>query len=219
MADDFSQKAGQIRQFAALPPDQLIDKLTALHPNIDKIAPNVAPHIHSAAINAIQFLNGKLPHAGNELLQDKDIQPSKAQKKAWLDLHETVNNPLSVLDHVENGTLTGHHLEAMQSVYPDLHQEMRQKIQEQLGQIKVKGQTLPYAKRQSISKFIGQPLDSTMTQPNMMAIMASAGGAQTPQTGAKGKPSKASGPELNQINKVNQLYQTPSQARQAQKKE
>src|ERR1700679_1627435 len=124
MKNDYDSKATQIRQLANMPPDQLVDHLTNAHPNISTVAPNIAPHIFSTATNAIQFLNSKLPSHGNELPEDQSPGPSPAAKTAWLDLHKTVSDPTTVLDHVKNGTLNSHHVEAMQAVYPDLHQEM-----------------------------------------------------------------------------------------------
>jgi hypothetical protein len=215
---DYLEKSGNIRQLASMPADQLIDHMTSIHPNISHTAPNIAPHIFSSASNAVQFLNNKLPNQGNELPGDQDAKPSIAQRNAWLDLHEAVNNPISVLDHVNQGTLNSHHLEALQTVYPDLYQEMSQKILENLGESKSKDQSLPYQKRLSISKFIGQPVDSTMTPESMLTILNSAGPNQGPNAQAQKSPKRASGTELKQINKVNDLYQTPEQTRQELKR-
>jgi len=215
MANDYDAKATQIRQLANMPPDQLVDHLTTAHPNISNVAPNIAPHVFSAATNAIQFLNSKLPSHGNELPQDISPGPSQQQKNKWLDYHETVNDPVSVLKHVKEGTLNNHHLEALQSVYPDLHQEMITKMTEHLGQMQSQDKRLPYAKRMAVSKFIGQPLDSTMTPQSVQAILSSASqnSGQSPQA-SKGTSRKASGKELDQINKVNQIYSTPLQQRE-----
>lgn len=212
--DEYSQKSGQIRNLASLTPDQAADHLAQTHNILDSVAPNIAPHIHSTAVNAITFLNSKLPTGGNELLQDKLPTPSRAQKMAWLDLHQAVSNPLSILEHVNNNTVNRGHLEALQTVYPDLHQEMIQKAQEHLGAMKMKGIQLPYGQRVALAKLTATPLDSTMTQPNMQAIINSSRSTQSTQQGAQ---NKASGAELNQINKVNQLSETPGQARQIQK--
>lgn len=207
MESDFKVKADHIRKMAAMPPEQFAETMSQMHPNLGQIAPNIAPHVHSTAINAVQFLNSKLPGEGNEMLQDTHNGLSSAQKSAWLDLHDTVNDPVSVLDKVKSGTLNNHHLEAMQSVYPDIHQEMISKMQAKLGEMRVKGQLVPYSQRAAISKFMGAPLDSTMTPQSMQAIIASANGntQQQAQSGAK----KASGAELSQINKVNNIYKTP----------
>lgn len=215
MENDYDTKATQIRQLATMPPDQLVDHLTNTHPQISQIAPNVAPHVFSAATSAIQYLNSKLPSHGNELPQDKAPGPSPMQKRNWLDLHEVVNDPVSILKQVEKGTLNSNHLNALQSVYPDLHQEMVSKITEHLGSLSAKEKQIPYTKRMAISKFIGQPLDSTMTPQSFQAILSSSAVQNTDSSAQnKSSPKKASGVQLNQLNKVNQLYETPLQQRQ-----
>jgi hypothetical protein len=219
MDNDYKEKAGQIRQLAALPADQLATHFSNLHNTLASAAPRLAPHIYGTATNAIHYLNSKLPNAGNELIQDKQLPPSDAQKNAWLDLHKTVDDPLSVLDHVNKGTIRSSHIDALKSVYPDLHQEMVQKTMEHLGGMKMKGQELPYSKRLAIGKLIGMPLDSTMTQQNMSAIMQAASQNTGPQAQANKSPKRASGVELDQIDKVAKLSQTPDQARQSQKPE
>lgn len=217
-SDGFNEKANNIRQLAALDPTQLSDHLSEIHPNIGLVAPNIAPHVNTAAVNAIAFLNAKLPSTGDELSQDHEPDPSQAQKQAWLELHDIVSDPLSVLNHAQNETLTSHHIEALQSVYPDLHQEMIEKAQEYLGKMRLENKQLPYARRLSIGKLIGQPLDSTMTSQGMQAIMAAnAGSGAQAQANQQKNPRKASGVELNQINKVNAIYDTAAQSRQLDK--
>ena len=213
--DEYEEKSGQIRQLAAMSPDQFTDHLAALHPHIDQVAPNIAPHVFSTAANSVAFLNSKLPHRGDELLQNRAIEPSEAQKNAWLDLHAVINDPISVLDKVKDFTLNRHHLEIMQSIYPDLHQEMASKMREELGALKMSGGSLPYEKKLMMSKFLGEPIDATFNNQNMQAIIHSASLNTGPEAQASQRGhSKTSGSALTQINKVNQLYQTPLQALQ-----
>ncbi len=216
---DFETKSSQIRQLASMPQDKLIDYLTRVHENSQAVAPNIVPHIHSVAANAIGFLASKLPSSGGEMLQDMPSNPSPAEKRAWLDMHDTVNDPISVLDKVNKGVANPHHIEALQTVYPDLHAEMINKVNEHLGQLKMDGNTLPYNKRVALGLLTGQPIDSTMTPQSMQSIMMSSANQTQTQGQPQQKQKKASGVELDQLNKVNQLDQTPLQARSADKKE
>ena len=216
--NEYQTKSNQIRQLAALPPEKLADHLSNLHNALDGIAPEIAPHVYSTAGNAISFLNNKLPFAGNELPQDSLPEPSRAQKEAWLNLHDAISDPIGILDHVNKGTLTSHHLEALHNVYPDLHQEMSQKIVEKLGDLNLKNRKIPYSKRISLTKFLGVPIDSTLTPESMQAIIKSASPNTGPAAQEVQKPKKASGTELGQIQKVTDLYKTPDQARETPKK-
>jgi hypothetical protein len=214
--DDYEDKSQNIRNLAALPPNELAEYLSELHPNIGTVAPNITPHIFATAANSIAYLNSKLPNAGNELPQDKFMPPSKAQKNAWFDIYETVNNPLSVLKHVKNNTLNRHHVEALQAVYPDLHKEMTSKIAQELGEAKMKGKLIPYQRRLSISRLTGIPVDSTMTVPNMQAIIKSASVNTGPEATSPARRGNT-GTAISQINKVNDIYPTELQSRELQK--
>lgn len=214
--DEYDNKSDQIRHLASLPFEKLTDHLSETHPNIDQVAPGIAPHIHATAIRAVQFLNSKLPGMGNELMQDQLLRPSEAQRRYWLDLHETVNNPLSILEKANLGTMGKQHLDAVQTVYPALHQEMVNKMTENLGAMKMKGERLPYEKRLMVSQFIGQPLDSTMTVQSMQAIRQAAS-VNTGEHAQANDRAKASGPEITQINKVNKIYATKAQQGQLPK--
>jgi hypothetical protein len=212
-SNEYAEKSGAIRQLAGMPAGELVDHLSETHNNLSNSAPNLAPHIYSTATNAVQFLNSKLPPGGNYLPQDSKVLPSQAVKSAWLDLHNVVSDPVSVLEHVNQGTFNSHHLEALTTVYPDLHKEMSARILEEVG----KGEVIPYQKRISVSKFLGLPLDSTLTPQSMQAIISSAAPKQVPQA-AQGAPKKASGVTLNQINKTSKIYPTNVQERQLSEK-
>lgn len=217
--EDYLEKSGQIRELAALPPEELTQHLSNTHNTLDAIAPTLATHVYSSAANAIHFLNSKLPNMGNELIQDKLPTPSRAQQEMWLNLHSLVDNPLSVLEHVNNGTVNNHHIEALQTVFPELHQEMIQKSIEELGKLKMNKTQLPYYKRVAISKFIGQPLDSTLTPQGMQSIIKAAGPNQGPEAQqAQGGPKRESQGALREVDQANQLDPTNLQARQIQKR-
>jgi len=212
MDEDYDTKADQIRQLAGTDPAQLSEHLTNMHNTLDSAVPNIAPHVYATAANAISFLSQKLPKNGDNMIQEQLPSISKAQKNQWLNLHKIVNDPLTIMTHVENGTLNKHHLEAIKAVYPDIYKEMSLKMMEHLGQLKQKKEQLKYKRRISIAKFLGSPLDATMTQAHMQAILTSAG----PNTGeaaqASGKgPKKASNAAVSQVNKVNQIYPTATQ--------
>jgi hypothetical protein len=218
MSDEYQSKSLNIRRLASIPPDQLIDHLSAAYGPVGDAAPGIVPHMHSSAINAIQFLNSKLPSVGNELIGDSEELPARAKRQDWLDLHNTVTDPTSILDHVKNGTLNQHHVEAISSVYPDLHQEIVQKLGEGMGSAKMSGTAIPYKRKQSIGLLMGAPMDSTMTPQARQSIIY-ANRPNSTQAQKANQPNKASGVELKQVNSVNKLYQTPLEARAADKKD
>ena len=212
MEQDYLEKSGQIRQLASMPVDAFAKHLSDLHNTLDVAAPNLAPQIYATASNAVQYLNNKLPKGSQELPQDPAVSTSKAQQRNWLELHNLVNNPVKILDKINDGSLTNGQIDAIKSVYPDLHQEMSQKLIERLGKAKNDGQRLPYSKRIAISKFIGQPVDSTLSQQQMQAVIQSAAPRNPQQGNGSGKAKTANW--LSEADKVTKLYETPVEARE-----
>lgn len=208
----FDKKAAKIRELAGMPVEQFADHLAKTHSGLEEVAPNIAPHVHAAATDAVGYLNSKLPFVGNEMPQDAIRRISPAEKRRWLDIHEAINDPVSVLDKVANHTVRSHQVDALRAVYPDLHQDMVSQLHEQLGNLKFKDKRLPYARRLAIQKFIGQPIDSSMTPQAMQSIIRSNANQAAPesQAGAAGKTGQS---QLSQINKVTGLYYTPDQKR------
>ena len=113
---------------------------------------------------AVQFLYEKLPKNPLEdlslTLPVSPSTPNPAEVAKFMRYEEIVNNPLGVLDHIANGTLTSEHRETMVSVYPELYKEMQEKILEGLAQGKP-NMSLP--QKIQLSIFMGKPVDPTMT--------------------------------------------------------
>jgi hypothetical protein len=218
MDDDYESKSDQIRDLSSLPDDDLIDHLSNAHGSLAAAAPGLLPHIQNTAFRAIKFLGSKLPPPGTPLLEDQDPITSPFQKKSFLDYHKIVNDPVSVLDHVKDGTLNSRHLEALSSVYPDLHDEMKKQMTEGLIDSKAKDKMIPYGLRKSISAFMGQPLDSTLTPASAQTILHANAGAIAQTQQKQGRPEKQSSATLKQINQVTELTATDSQRREMDKR-
>lgn len=212
--EDYQSKADQISQLSALPPDQLVNHFSSAYSNVQNAAPNIAIHLQSTAARAMQFLQSKLPPKSDSLIEDRKSEPSETQKRQFLQYHETLNDPISVLDHVKNNTLTQNHLDALEAVYPDLHQEMKKKMLDKLIETKSEGKSLNYKARNSVSQFLGQPLDSTQTQPMMASIIA-ANAPKSPPPAPVGGQKKVSKSTASTMEKSTALLQTPDQARAA----
>lgn len=214
MDGEYEKKDEQIRSLGNKQLPDFIAQLGRAQSGFDSVAPNIAPHLAAAVSNAFGFLHSKLPAQGQGLLDDNHVVP-EAEKKKFMDYHNTVNDPVSTLDHIADGTLNHRHVEALQAAYPQLHQEMRSKLIRALAENNANGKSLPYHKRQAASLFLGQPLDSTMTPQSAQAIIASAGNqqAQHPQ------PKKPTGAQLKTIDKSDSMYATESQSRQINKRQ
>lgn len=214
MEGDYNKISEELENIGATSPQVLVQN--AKNNGLNHFAPNIAPHITSAAGNALGFLQSKLPPKGNDLLDDHS-EPSEMDKHRFMIYHKVISDPASVIDHIKDGSLNGQHMEALSTVYPDLHQDMKSKMLEGLADMHADGRKLDYHQRQAMSLFLGRPLDSTMTPQASQAIIQSAGIQQAQRQQATSQK-KASGVELKQINKVDSLYATPLQARAIDRK-
>lgn len=216
MENSYKDKSGNIRELASLDYNDLSEYLQDVHPQISKDAPNIAPHVFMATNSAIAYLNSKLPPFGSELPLDEVVEPAKAEQKRWMEIYDTLNDPLSIIKATQDRTLTDEQLDAVKAVYPDIYGEIALKVQTKISEIMEKGETIPYAKRVALGKLLGLPLDATMTTQSMQAVLMSASPNMGPEA-QEMQQQKLSGPQITQMNKTNSLYKTPSQARDQQK--
>jgi hypothetical protein len=222
MEESYEQKSAQIRNLANAPAEKVVNHLTQLHNVLDSSSPNLAPHVYAAANNAIQYLNQQLPPSPETFIQgNQKPMVSKAQETDWLETYDVVNDPKRIFGHINDGTLTSNHLQAVQSVYPDIYKQISVEIMEELGKRKDEADHLPYPRRLMVSKFLNQPLDGTMTFSAIQAIMNANSTATSSQNQApkKARSQRATSVELKQANKVADLYKTTDQARQSEKVE
>lgn len=149
-----------------VPTQALNSSVSGLH----KIAPNIAQSLQTTGARALGFLNDQMPKPQNEFIGDAEYEPSKSQQQGWLHLHNIVNDPISVLDHVRHGTLTSAHMQALQQVHPELLQEMQQKVMEEMEPAKVR--KLPSSTKMALSTFLGSPMSEALLPQAVMANQA-----------------------------------------------
>lgn len=119
-------------------------------------------------------------------------------------------HPLSILTKVRDGTVLPTDIQTLQTLYPDLTQSIQNKAFESLVNAKSSGTKISYKHKMGLSMLLGQPLDSTMTQASMQAIMHANAGAQTESQGLPNKAPRSGATEATQrtIAKVDDLYKT-----------
>lgn len=169
-------------------PTAMLDHASSSTQALYGSAPNISQGIQTAMMNAVQFLDSKIPKKPDQFYLSRPWEPSQAQKLQFARYFEAVNDPVSVLDQVKSGTLTNDAMEALSAVHPDLLNEFRSQVLEHLKPEKAKD--LPYSTKLAISKLIGQPLDENMTlamvQANQLALNGpSLSNQSAPQDGRK----------------------------------
>lgn len=129
---------------------------------------------------------------------------------------DVASQPLVVTQHIKDGTLLPTDVVTLKTIYPGLYKSMVEQVGERLITAASKGEEIPYKQKQSLSLFIGQPLDATQTPQAMQAIIKSAGPQQAAKQSQSKKPTSEAA--LKQINKSDSLYALPLERREINRK-
>jgi hypothetical protein len=106
--------------------DYFESKVLAKFLAMNDAAPSVAAELINVTRRSVDFLNSKLPprYNANTLLPQKRFLSDSEMSKMARYL-QTIENPLSVLQELNKGTLTRDHVEALKVVYPSIYNEIR----------------------------------------------------------------------------------------------
>lgn len=165
----------------------------------------------ATAQNAVTYLSSQKPRPYSGLALDKPLQPTPAGAAVYNRTLGIAEQPLSILGRVKSGTVSPKDIQDLKALYPSLHAAMAQKIVQHMVEHMAKDGTIPYRTRAGLSTFLGQPMDSTFTQPAIMAAQLTHMPKQPPQQ-PQGEARKKKG--ASAISKSVKMAQTPLESRQ-----
>lgn len=144
-------------------PDIMIDRVnTVLGPVGENGAPIAQSMAAQKSILALQYLHTHLPkppRPKSPFAPAIKWKPSDFQIKGFEERFEAIIDPFSVIDHLENGTLTRNHMEALKTVYPALHRTMQMRVFDAMSEGDLE---LGYTDRLKLSLLMDMPLDQAM---------------------------------------------------------
>ncbi len=157
-SDQAYDKLGRHLTALAASPDALAQSAAAVTAPLATTAPEVALATQQKIAQAVTYLHQALPKPDGPAapFAPQTWSPAPADKLAFHDRAEIVANPMAAMRHVEQGTLSPAHVEALAAVYPTVYAMMKQEILE--FHAKHPDVLLPIAERQSIATFLGTPL-------------------------------------------------------------
>ena len=205
----------QVLPQAALPTekkrDKLDEKLKALQLNpqplidsggkMNHYLPDQGVSMGQTAANAVELLNQMRPVAQKQAPLDTDPEISPEQKDKYNRVLDIAEQPLLVLQHIKDGRLVPEDVQVLNKLYPALYQKLSQKLYDNVIETTSKGNSIPYDVRMSLSLFLGQPLDSTMTSQFILSQQSK----QQPQPMPKHS--------MAALDKMGMMAQTPDQSR------
>lgn len=161
----------------------------------------------ATAVDYFEALKPKQPQPGP---LDSRLPVSKIHDQSYNRQLGIAERPLSILGHVRNGTVQPADIQTLTTLYPQLFKSIQEKTFESLVDAKTAGREIPYKQKIGLSMLLGQPLDATMTQSAMQAIMTANAGAKTESQGQPPQAHSAvSTATQKAMAKVDDLYKTP----------
>jgi hypothetical protein len=163
--DDYLRKINELNNN----PEMLINRLEDGTRQLYQVAPNMTESAQQSMMKGIQFLAAKAPKDMTTNPFDPPYQPSQMEKAQFQRYVDLVEDPMLALEQVRNRTVTPETVEVLSAVYPRLYDYMKMSLLDEASSILAKGGTIPYQTKQSMSMFLGQPLDQAMLPLNVAA--------------------------------------------------
>jgi hypothetical protein len=173
----YRRKLAQISEAAQQGPRAIEQKIG----NIASVAPNAAVGMAAALSRGNQYLQQVAPTGLVDTeslvphLQKPLVDPVSLAKFARA--VQVVEDPLSVLDELEAGTLTRDHVQALRNVYPEVYQDIRMKFADELSKLKAPP---PYERRIQMGTLFELATDKSL-RPSSIATVQQGYAAQAEQ--------------------------------------
>jgi hypothetical protein len=175
--------------------------------------PSFSQVFAQSSAKAVQYLSSLKPDTAPKAPLDSRMPASAPQRAAYDRALDTAANPISVLNRIRDNTLTVQDVMTLNTIYPNLYQKLSGNLMDKVMEVKARGGEIPYRTRVSLSTFLAQPLDSTLTQPAILSAqpLPSQPQSSSPQSRQpnKGNPKKST----SGLSKISQSAQTSEQAR------
>ena len=174
--------------------------------------PEHAQALAKIGASAVNNLNNIRPYHARMAPLDEEIEPSEAEKSDFHDTLGVAQQPLMLFHHIKNSTLLPQHVAIAKQIYPNFYNKISGELTKAMTDHISEGGTIPYNVKQGLSLFHGQPMDSTMSQPSIMAAQAS---FQQQNSVPPNQPVTKNKRNTSKLGEASGQYRTADQAAQA----
>lgn len=159
-ADAHDRRVEEVHRLAA-DPSALLERTTANMGNLHNVAPAVAAAMTSTANKAVQVLSQSAQRPLKAGPLAPEWKATEAERHAFAQKLEVVQEPMSILKHAAAGTLTAEQVQTLKAVYPLLAGQIADKAIQRIAD-GPKG--MPYKARLMLGLLTGADVDGTMSQ-------------------------------------------------------
>lgn len=172
--------------------------------------PEHAMLMSAAKARVYNYLNSLKPQENQAQLPFDKVHKNPEQEKSYDKALNIADKPLSILKHIQDGTIESEHIKHMTQMWPEVHNQLSKKITEKMMKAQLNDEKLPaYHVRQGLSMLLGTPLDSNMTPPSIQAaqsVFAVQKATTQPMPITKNKKN------TSKLGEISKQYQTTAQA-------
>jgi len=179
------------------------------HP-INVAYPDQNMYLQTAKGRMSEYLNSLKPQKPMPKMVFDYAVNDKEQKKKYDKALQIAAHPLSILEKIHKGTILPDDIKHLKALHPEVDDMLQKGLTKKVMQAQLEGKRPSYKVRQGLSLYLGAPLASEMTAPNMQAIQASfkVGGPQQPQMAPKQEKGNTSS-----LSKTDDSFMTDLQSR------
>lgn len=186
-------------------PEKLLNHLSTNALATTDAAPLTATALNQTIINAVNFLVSKIPldsSMGSGMFR-REYEPSSIEIAKFERYVQAVENPMSVFDDLESGTLSREAVEALQVVYPDLYTRMQDRVMDEV----VKNPDIDYNKKIQLGILLDVPSDSSLIPANITGLQQTFTDEEQAQNAAKKQETAVETTQggLSNIDKANRV--------------
>lgn len=170
--------------------------------------PEKGTAMSATASSIVNYLDAIRPKTSIGGPLDYPVEPTQDQKAEYENALNLAQQPLLLFNKIKQGTLTSKDITHVKTMYPKLYDRMSQKLLENVVEAKAKKTHIPYQTKMSLSLFLGQPMDSTMTPVSIQSaqmVNTMSGANMSQDQKSKGRPSAPA------LQKMPDQYRTQSQ--------
>lgn len=187
--DAYQARARELRE-AIANEDQTREIIRKNVTPITAMNPSTGAQVQEAIWQRMLFLGSKLPATRRNLLSNlargKDI-PSPVEVAKWARYVRAAEDPLTLLDDLEKGSVTFEAVETVKTLYPTLFQEMQVAVMDSVGELR---QALNYDGRVQLSLAFDVPVEPSMAADFAATLRTVTQQAAQAQTAGAPRPSQ-----------------------------
>jgi hypothetical protein len=166
-------QGGEVKKiFQPIPKEKPSQPVLQSVGGISKAMPEQAEYLAAAKSRVNDYLNSIRPNPISMGLPFDKEMPQTVRAKSYDKALDLAIQPLGILNHMKAGTLTPELLGHFKSMWPEVHNHISKKLTERILKSQMSEERPSYRVRQSMSLFLGSPLDSTLTPQAIQSVQA-----------------------------------------------